>query len=230
MLRLHDPRTGRLEALPGGRVLHVHVLDGAGLRTLIVADLLRRVAGRAGRHVRITASADLGDGGRQRFGEYNVQPFEVAEAESPDLYVSGERDPRVDGFCLTVPHETGDRRPAGATEAPGARLAMLEVPYQEALVLSEARLVRARDRLDGWRAEVAAWAASPGRPLDRGYAAKAEAALANDLDSPSALAVLEELAHDPDVPPGAKLETFIHLDLLFGLDLVAAIGRPDRQG
>jgi hypothetical protein len=79
-------------------------------------------------------------------------------------------------------------------------------------------------RLEAWRSLVAGWARSPGRPMDRDYARKAEAALGNDLDSPAALAVLDEIAADPDVPPGAKLETFIHLDLTLALGLVAAIG------
>ncbi len=65
----------------------------------------------------------------------------------------------------------------------------------------------------------------PGPSDGREYAAQAEAALADDLDSPGALAVLDRLAADPDVPPGAKLETFIHLDMLLALGLVSAIGR-----
>ena len=36
--------------------------------------------------------------------------------------------------------------------------------------------------------------------------------------------VLDEIAADPAVPPGAKLETFIHLDLTLALGLVSAIG------
>jgi len=61
--------------------------------------------------------------------------------------------------------------------------------------------------------------------MDRTYAAKAEEALANDLNSPEALAVLDRLVDDPDLAPGTKLETFIHLDMLLGLNLEALIGR-----
>lgn len=61
--------------------------------------------------------------------------------------------------------------------------------------------------------------------MNREYVAEAEAALANDLDSPTALAVLDRLIADPDVQPGAKLETVIHLDMLLALDLVRDIGR-----
>jgi hypothetical protein len=61
--------------------------------------------------------------------------------------------------------------------------------------------------------------------MDRAYAGEAEGALADDLDSPAALSVLDQLTADPGVEPGAKLETAIHLDLILGLDLVAGIGR-----
>ncbi|WP_242901031.1 hypothetical protein [Actinomadura terrae] len=218
MLRLHDRRTGRPEGLPGGRVLRVHVLDGAGLRTLVVADLLRRVAGRAGRHVRVTGAA-AGD-----WTAFNVQPFEPVEgAADADVYLSGDGSV-VGGFCVSVPAETGDWQSAADLDPLAVRLALLDVPYGERLELSAARARAAGVRLDGWRDAVAGWARSAGRPLDRAYAAKAEAALAADLDAPSALAVLDELA-DADIAPGAKLETVVHLDLLLGLDLVSAIGR-----
>lgn len=222
MLRLHDQRTGRAEPLPAGPGLRVQVLDGAGHRVPVVADLLRRVAERAGRRVRVvsTPSATAGD-----WAEYNIAPFEVLDAPLPDadVYVSGSGG--VDGLCLVVPPETGgpDGRPP-SSDALTVRLAMLEVPYREPLELTEARVSRAAERLDRWRGKVAEWATSPGRPMSREHATEAEAALADDLDSPGTLAVLDRLAADPDVPPGAKLETFIHLDLLLALGLVAAIG------
>ncbi|MUN39819.1 hypothetical protein [Actinomadura litoris] len=217
MLRLHDRRTGRPEGLPGGRVLRLHVLDGAGLRTLVVADLLRRVASRAGRHVLATGAA------RGDWTAYNVQPLEPGGWADADVRVSGDGSV-VDGFCVSAPAETGDWRSAGDLDPLAVRLALLDAPYGEPLELSAARARAAGARLDGWRDAVAGWARGAGRPLDRAYAAKAEAALAADLDAPSALAVLDEMA-GADIAPGAKLETVVHLDLLLGLDLVSAIGR-----
>ncbi|WP_131738541.1 hypothetical protein [Actinomadura roseirufa] len=231
MLRLHDHRTGRPEGLPGGRVLRVHVLERAGLRTLVVADLLRRVAERAGRHVQLAASPYF-SAPDDHWTDYNIQPFEVLAPEGPapeaDLYLSSGAQPGVDAPCLAVPYETGDWYSLMANasmDALYARLALLEVRYRESLHLSHQRFLEAAARLDRWRDLVAGWATSPGRPLDRGYADRAETALANDLDTPSALAVLDDLADDDGVPPGAKLETVIHLDLLLGLGLVAALGR-----
>jgi hypothetical protein len=228
MLRLHDHRTGRAEALPGGRGLRVQVTSGGaggrppsngtvgvGYRRPVVADLLRRVAERGGRRVQVFCASPTADD----LADYNVQPFEDASLADADVYVSGAAD--RDALCLAVPRETGEW---ATPDALAARLAMLETPYREPLELSPARLSSARERLDGWRGKVAEWATSPGRPMNREYATEAEAALADDLGSPAALAVLDRLAADPDVPPGAKLETVIHLDLVLGLGLVSAIG------
>ncbi|WP_141578080.1 hypothetical protein [Actinomadura sp. WMMA1423] len=225
MLRLHDHRTGRTEALPAGRGLRVQVVGSSdapegGYRRAVVADLLRRVAERARRRVRVVSTASAAPAG---LDDYNVQPFEVLEDVLPDadVYVTGTTDTSgMDALHLVVPQESG-----AAPDPLTARLAMLEVPYREPLELSEERLAASAARLDAWRGKVAEWATSPGRPMIREYADEALAALADDLDGPTALAVLDRLAADRDVPPGAKLETFIHLDLVLALGLVSAIGQ-----
>ncbi|TDC46315.1 hypothetical protein E1281_28200 [Actinomadura sp. KC345] len=221
MLRLYDPRTGRAEPPPAGRGLRIQVLDGAGPRTLVVTDLLRRVAERAGRRVRVVSTPAFA--GEHAWPDYGVAPFEVLDTPiaDADVHVSTGGGTGGDRLTLNVPRETGAWEPA---DAPSVRLAILEVPYREPLELSEARVSRAGERLDGWRAAVARWATAPGRPMSRDHAAEAETALADDLGSPAALDVLDRLAADAEVPPGAKLETFIHLDLLLALGLVSAIG------
>jgi hypothetical protein len=229
-MRLYDHRTGQAEDVPPGRVLRVQVLEGAGHRALVVADLLRRVGERAGREVPVACSPDFSAEDRD-WTDYTVAPFDRLGWDAPpppaDFYIASSTRVDVDAAWTLVPHETGNWHASMAeTGADGlaARLAMLEVRYRDPLDLSPARLMTAAGRLDAWRSLVAGWARSPGRPLHREYARRAEKALGDDLDSPSALAVLDELAADPDVPPGAKLETFIHLDLTLALGLVAAIG------
>ncbi|MEU8800290.1 hypothetical protein [Spirillospora sp. NPDC048819] len=222
MLRLYDHRTGRAEPLPGGRGLRVQVLDGAGRRVLVVTDLLRRVAERAGRHVQVVSTSSFPQD--DDWSDYNIAPFEVlgAPITDADVQVSAEGGGAGRGALrLTVPRETGKWASADPLSV---RLAMLEVPYREPLELTEAKVARATERLGRWRGAVAEWATAPGRPMSREYATEAEAALADDLDSPAALAVLDRLDVDTDVPPGAKLETFIHLDLVLALGLVSAIG------
>ncbi|WUH97386.1 hypothetical protein OHR68_28155 [Spirillospora sp. NBC_00431] len=223
MLRLYDHRTGQAEPLPAGPGLRVQLMAGSGHRVPVVADLLRRVAGRAGRRVRVARTASFVVDGGDLAG-YNVASFELLDAPMADADVYIADEPRQDALCLAVPRETGHETSA-PVDGLAARLAMLEIPYREPLELSDVRLSAATERLDRWRGKVAEWATAPGRPMNRAYATEAEAALADDLGSPGALAVLDRIAGDADVPPGAKLETFIHLDLLLGLDLVSAIGQ-----
>jgi cysteinyl-tRNA synthetase len=45
------------------------------------------------------------------------------------------------------------------------------------------------------------------------------------LDTPTALVALGELEKDDKVDPGAKFETFVHVDRLLGLDLARDIGK-----
>ncbi|HEY8479964.1 MAG TPA: hypothetical protein VIL71_09060 [Spirillospora sp.] len=221
MLRLHDPRTGRAEPLPAGPGLRVQVVDGPGLRVPVVADLLRRVAQRSGRRVRVVSTSPLPEG--HDWQDYNIAPFEVLDEPIPnaDVIVSGTGHDGDDVLTLTVPPETGAW---GRADPPAVRLAMLQVPYREPLELTAEAVARAAERLDRWRAAVAEWATSPSRPMSREHVAEAEAALADDLNVPAALSVLDRLVSDAAVPPGAKMETFIHLDLLLAVEVVSAIG------
>lgn len=222
-MRLYDHRTGKSEELPR-RTLRVHILNGAGYRALIITDVLRRVARRA-----YITSSPYFTAPTIEWDDYGIQRFTVVDADDPtpdaDVYVmpEGASGP-TDAHRLAVPHETGDWL-SGDLDGLTARLAMLEVRYRERLHLTTETYQKAAKRLDNWRRQVADWANSPGRPLERSYASEAEKALADDLDTPTALAVLDRLTADPDVPPGAKLETFIHLDMMLGLNVVGLIGR-----
>ncbi|QYC44879.1 Cysteine--tRNA ligase [Nonomuraea coxensis DSM 45129] len=105
------------------------------------------------------------------------------------------------------------------------RTAFLEHHYRRRLDLTW-DLLRAADRtLRRWRSRVAAWAESPSAPMASGYVERVEAALGDDLDTPAALRVLGELERDESLPPGAKLEAFLHVDQVLGLDLSIDIGR-----
>jgi cysteinyl-tRNA synthetase len=105
------------------------------------------------------------------------------------------------------------------------RLAFLEHRYRQQVNLSWDTL-RAADRtLKRWRARMAEWAESPSAPLSEGYVERAERALDDDLDTPAALRVLRELERDESLPPGARFESFLHLDHVLGLDLSIDIGR-----
>jgi len=215
MLRLHDHRTGRAEEVARGP-LRVHVAAGAD-RALIVADLLRRVAERTGLRPVVVTRAEGVEPSAYGFSDLNLPDFPVAPAPASDTAVFVGPAPGP-GLSVVVP----DAAPAG-DDPLCLRLGVLRVRYREPADLAAAA-ERARDDLSRWRGLMAEWARSPGRPMDPTYAARGQDALADDLNSPAALATLDRLAEDPDVAPGAKLETFIHLDLLLGLDLVSQIG------
>jgi len=222
MLRLHDDRTGRAEPLPAGPGLRVQVLDATGPRIMVVTDLLRRVVQRtARRRVRVVSTTPFPEG--RDWPDFNIAPFEVLDEPigNADVCVTGTGRAPGGAHTVTLPPETGEWASADPLSV---RLAMLRVPYREPLELTEDAVAEASARLERWRAAVAEWAGAPGRPMSREHAIEAEDALADDLDSPTALAVLDRLAGDPDVPAGAKLETFIHLDMILAVGLVSAIG------
>jgi cysteinyl-tRNA synthetase len=105
------------------------------------------------------------------------------------------------------------------------RLAFLEHRYRQQMNLTWETL-RAADRtLRRWRTRVAEWAEQPSAPMSAEHAARAATALDDDLDTPQALRVLRELERDESVSPGARFETFLHLDRVLALDLSAEIGR-----
>ena len=105
------------------------------------------------------------------------------------------------------------------------RLAFLEHRYRERLDLTWPGLADADRTLRGWREQVADWATHPSRPMSARHVTEIADAFDDDLDTPAAIGVLRDLARAADVPPGAKFETFAHVDQLFGLDLAREVGR-----
>src|SRR5690606_29322489 len=106
------------------------------------------------------------------------------------------------------------------------RLAFLQHHYRSPFDLTWDVLRAADATLRRWRARVAEWSESPSAPMSTAYVQRAEAALDDDLDTPEALRVMDELEHDESVPAGAKFEPFLHLDYVLALDLPVDIGKP----
>jgi len=105
------------------------------------------------------------------------------------------------------------------------RLFFLSGRYRQQLNLTTDALTAADRTLTRWRTKVAEWAESPSAPMAMAYVERVVAAFDDDLDTPTALVALRELERDEAVPPGAKFETFAHLDALFGLDVARDVGR-----
>ncbi|GGK68813.1 hypothetical protein Ppa06_27920 [Planomonospora parontospora subsp. parontospora] len=106
------------------------------------------------------------------------------------------------------------------------RLALLGHRHREPVDLTWDAL-RAADRaLRRRRARVAEWSESPSRPMPAERVARIEAAFDDDLDTPLALRLLDEIEGDESLAPGSRFEAFLHLDQVLGLDLPLDIGRP----
>lgn len=107
-----------------------------------------------------------------------------------------------------------------------ARLAFLEHRYRQQMNLTWATLTAADGTVRRWREQVADWAEEPSKPMCAEYSSRIATALDDDLDTPTALRVLRELAIDPQIPAGSKFETFVSADRVLGLDVVSLVGRP----
>ncbi|WP_433515664.1 cysteine--tRNA ligase [Nonomuraea sp. CA-143628] len=108
------------------------------------------------------------------------------------------------------------------------RLAFLEHRYRQQLNLTWDTLHAADRTVRRWRTRVAEWSESPSAPMAADHVRRAESAFDDDLDTPAALRALRDLERDESVAPGAKLESFLHLDQVLGLDLAVEIGRSRR--
>ncbi|MET8867280.1 hypothetical protein ABZW11_30420 [Nonomuraea sp. NPDC004580] len=251
MVRIYDTRAGQVEEIAAGRALRLYTCGPTAarrahvgdLRTFLVSDLIRRALER--RRVRVVAARDAvhdEDAFRADAATLNLRPAEhVPEAGEPieelgsriDLCVGGAV-PREDVRGRWVPAEgvrfAGDAPLLSDVADAGldplaVRMAFLESHYRRPLDLTWDTLRAADGRVRRWRAGVAEWSESVSAPMATAYAERAESAFDDDLDTPAALRVLDELESDASVTPGAKFETFLHLDSLLGLDLSSDIGK-----
>ncbi|AOR37508.1 hypothetical protein BFF78_35230 [Streptomyces fodineus] len=104
------------------------------------------------------------------------------------------------------------------------RLALLSVPRSEPVRLDRAVLEEAAGRLAGWRRAVAGWARQPSRPVPEGVRGRLRSAWEDDLDLPGVLDVLRAVESAPDLPDGARFETYVYADRLLALDLARDLG------
>ena len=247
MMRLYDLRHGQVTDVEPARrrLLRMSVAAPAAgtlanlgdLRTFVVGDLIRRNAERA----RLVVQAGQDAGGAEDGAILGLRPPEESHLDGViDVQVGGP-DPgdrarhwTAAGVVRFDGDDAGDagRHPVylGDVSARGLdplalRLAFLQQPYRDALDLSWPALAAADQALSAWRGQVAEWATHPSRPLSAPHAAEVTGAFDNDLFTPAALVTLRALADSPQVPPGAKFETFAHLDQLLGLDLAREVGR-----
>jgi hypothetical protein len=105
------------------------------------------------------------------------------------------------------------------------RLALLWRQHTQPALLDAAALRRAQETLTRWRHLVSQWAHYPSAPIPRDVMVRAQAAFEDNLNTPAALGILQDLEASTTVSAGAKFEVFLHLDRVFGLDLGRDLAR-----
>jgi hypothetical protein len=263
MFHLLDDRPGshRVVSLarPGPLRVCAHVgatadaADLAGLRVLLVADLLARAAELRGLQV-LTTRSFTGDSAWQAAVERAadalvVHPPVLPAAESPEAWPGGPADVHVADDDAADNDDRGGIliRVAAARLAQDAclggavggmlgghdplavRFALMTLPRQQPTELTAAKLADAAQTLGEWRRHVAVWAESPSRRIPEPIAATVRSAF-DKLDTVAALSLLSGLAGDETVPPGARFETFVYIDRVLGLDLPRDIGHLPARG
>ncbi|MET7480467.1 hypothetical protein ABZT17_39880 [Streptomyces sp. NPDC005648] len=240
VLRITDARTGQpVDAAPARRGLtrvevHVAGLDPGALRVLLVADTLVRALELGGTPVWGVLTS-----GRQRAelqaeaAALGIRPFEDSRdvgsglGEAQVIHVVAEDGATPDGVRVAVaPLEPGAPNAPTDTDPAALRLALLTQPRTAPARLDAAALSEAQATLGRWRAAVAAWARQPSRPIPDEARARLRTAWEDDLDIPTVLNALTWVETSPDLPEGARFETYAYADRILGLDLTRDLGTP----
>ncbi|MGW2212528.1 hypothetical protein [Streptomyces sp. NPDC001781] len=242
MLRILDARTGEsVPATPARRGLtrveaHAGGLDLTALRVLLTADLLVRALELGGTPVwtMLTAPRERAELGAAATA-LSIRPFEdsrdvasgLGEAQVVHVRAANEEPPGAGVVVAVAPAEWSGEDVQELLADPGAlRLALLSVPRDEPAALDAGALQGAARTAAEWRTGVARWANQPSRPVPEEVRTRLRAAWENDLDLPGVLAVLRDVANVPDLPDGARFETFLYADRLLALDLAGELGNP----
>ncbi|MEU0244432.1 hypothetical protein ABZ192_08870 [Streptomyces sp. NPDC006235] len=116
--------------------------------------------------------------------------------------------------------------PLGGVEPAVLRLALF-TRHHNAPVRLEADVLReAEATLARWRGAVARWARRASRPVPDDVRGRLRAAWDDDLDMPRVLDVLRDVENEPDLPDGARFETYAYADRLLALELTRDLGAP----
>ncbi len=221
VLRIIDARTGQtVDAAPARRGLtrveaHTEGFDVTALRVLLVADLLVRALELGGTPVWALLD-EMGERAELRAGAaaLGIRPFEdgrdaaagLGEAQVLHVVRAGAAPSGAapDGVRVAVAPVRAQAPPEEADPA-ALRLALLSRRRSVPVQLDTAALADAHDTLVRWRRAVAGWAQRPSRPIPD---------------------VLRWVETAPDLPDGARFETYAHADRLLGLDLTRDLGSP----
>ncbi|MEV6181398.1 hypothetical protein ACIHAR_30350 [Streptomyces sp. NPDC052016] len=239
MLRIIDARTGEpVPAAPVRRGLtrveaHASGSGTGALRVLLVADVLARALELDGTPVMTVLSggperAEL----RTAAAALGIRPFEEARdvahgtGGARSLHVvaeDGEAPPEA--LLISVAPVLAAAPVPPDTDPTALRLALLSHHHRRPVPLDADALREARTALARWRRAVADWSRSPSRPVPDDIGERLRTAWEDDLDVPRVLGVLRSVAEaGPELPDGARFETYAYIDRLLGLELTRDLG------
>ena len=245
-----DARTGSYAVLARSPVpLRVCVHGPAGgtwsglgdVRALLVADVLTRIAGLEGMQTVTVLAADspLPEGLGEDLSALGIgRPAVLAGCEDAAALLGGPAQVHV-ARDAPEPGEAGDAvvigvGPVENLTQPAAdanrgdllalRLALLSCPYRQPVTLTQDALAVAAGSAGRWRRRVAEWASQPSRPIPADAATAIRDAFDDDLNTVAGLDLLHSMESRPDIPAGAKFETFLFVDRVLGLELPREIG------
>lgn len=238
VLRIIDSRTGEpVEAAPARRGLtrveaHASGLDATALRVLLVSDLLVRALELGGTPVWSLLTGDHEQPElRAAARALGIRPFEDGGdlgsglGEAQVLHVAAEGGATTGGVLVAVAPVESPTTAAPDLSDPGAlRLALLSHARRLPVRLDADALAEARRTLGHWRGSVAGWARRASRPVPDEVRVRLRTAWEDDLNVPEVLEVLRQVETWPDLPDGARFETYAYADRLLGLELTRDIG------
>lgn len=209
----------------------------SGLRTLVVADVLRRVLEHfhALRVYPTVVCPNKPDDLEHRLDQLWIRPPSRVATSPPsepvDLIVTttalasaGFLAPNMVPVAAVAPVELAAEATDELDDPLVLRMALLAARYRTPLTLGAAELSEAATTVERWRRRVAEWAQDVSAPIPPEHLGNFRVRLDDDLDVVGALAALEHLASDSVVPDGAKFETLAYADRILALDLVRYLG------
>ncbi|MFF8972634.1 hypothetical protein [Streptomyces sp. NPDC014995] len=238
MLRIIDARTGEpVAAAPARRCLtrveaHASGYGTGALRVLLVADLLVRALELGGTPVMALLTGERERAELRTAGAaLGIRPFEEGRelaagmGAARTLHVAGEDGEAPEGVLVAVAPVLPAAAAQPDADPTALRLALLSHHHRDAVPLDADALGQSHATLVRWRRAVADWARQPSRPVPDEVRGRLHTAWEDDLDLPEVLRVLRSVEEaGPELPAGARFETYAYADRLLGLELTRDVG------
>ncbi|HEY5857673.1 MAG TPA: hypothetical protein VIW24_27480 [Aldersonia sp.] len=213
------------------------------VRMLVVADLIRRVLEDLhSAQVMLTLLASgtsspvvLGD-----LDKLMIRPpagvFDSVDAAAAGigarvaLMVTAAQDESAAEFAVAVGATAGseplDDLIHAGHDPSTLRCVLLATHYAQQVPLTTQRITDAARLLHRWRERVAEWSTHVSVKMPAGIIDAASRAFDRNLEVPTVLDLMRDVESDAAIAPGAKFETFVHLDRVLAFDLIRYLGRP----